>query len=126
MEKEKVEDIKKTLEKLKEEEKLKKKNIKNLSDKEILFKSAKIFLKSWRKILFRQIYVFSSHIFTMYLPILKADIFDSIISKNATYNDILSSFKKYLAMLISYILFIQLKFLIIFLSEIIVLNTNVY
>ena len=58
MEKEKIEDINKTLEKLKEEveEKLKKKNIKNLSDKEILFKSAKISLKNWRKSLFRQIY----------------------------------------------------------------------
>ena len=110
MENEKVKDIKKTFDKLKEdeEEKLKKKNIKNLSNREILLKSARISLKNWRKSLFRQIYIFSSHIFSMYLPILKADILDSIISKNGTYIEVISSFKKYLILLISYILFRQL------------------
>lgn len=98
------------LEKIKDEkeEKLKRNNIKKLSKKEILSKSIKISLKNWRKSLFRQIYVFFSQIFSMYLPILKANIIDTIISKNGTYNDVFFSFKKYITMLIGEIIYKQL------------------
>ena len=84
-----------------EEEKLKKENIKILSNKEILLKSAKISLKNWRKSIYRQVYVFLSQMFSVYLPILKANIIDTISTKDATYDDVFKAFKKYLTFFIA-------------------------
>ena len=84
-----------------EEEKLKKENIKILSNKEILIKSAKISLKNWRKSIYRQVYVFLSQMFAVYLPILKANIIDTISTKDATYDDVFKAFKKYLTFFIA-------------------------
>ena len=84
-----------------EEEKLKKENIKILSNKEILIKSAKISLKNWRKSIYRQVYVFLSQMFSVYLPILKANIIDTISTKDATYDDVFKAFKKYLTFFIA-------------------------
>ena len=84
-----------------EEEKLKKENIKVLSNKEILIKSAKISLKNWRKSIYRQVYVFLSQMFSVYLPILKANIIDTISTKDATYDDVFKAFKKYLTFFIA-------------------------
>ena len=84
-----------------EEEKFKKENIKKLSNKEIFFKSAKISLKNWKKSIYRQIYVFLSQMFSVYLPILKANIIDTISTKGATYDDVFKAFKKYLTFFIA-------------------------
>ena len=84
-----------------EEEKLKKENIKKLSNKEILFKSAQISIKNWKKSLYRQVYVFLSQMFAVYLPILKANIIDTITTKGATYDDVFKAFKKYLTYFIA-------------------------
>ena len=84
-----------------EEEKLKKENIKILSNKEILLKSAKISLKNWRRSIYRQVYVFLSQMFSVYLPILKANIIDTISTKGATYDDVFKAFKKYLTYFIA-------------------------
>ena len=84
-----------------EEEKLKKENIKKLSKKEIFLKSAKISLKNWKKSIYRQIYVFLSQMFSVYLPILKANIIDTISTKGATFDDVFRAFKKYLTFFIA-------------------------
>ena len=44
----------------------------------------------------------------MYIPIFKANILDSIISKNGTYTDVIFAFKKYISLLISNIIFKEL------------------
>ena len=44
----------------------------------------------------------------MYLPIFKANIIDSIMAKNSTYNEVFNTFKKYIICLIANILFKQI------------------
>ena len=87
-----------------EEEKLKFLNLKKLSNKEIIKKSIKISLKNWRKSLYQQFQMFFIQIFSMYLPILKANIIDSI-SSNKGYDELLYSVKKYIFFLIIKLIF---------------------
>ena len=87
-----------------EEEKLKLLNIKKLSNKEIIKKSIKISLKNWRKSVYQQIQIFITQIFSMYLPILKANIIDSI-STNKGYDELIYNFKKYIFFLIVRLIF---------------------
>ena len=87
-----------------EEEKLKFLNLKKLSNKEIIKKSIKISLKNWRKSVYQQFQMFFTQIFFMYLPILKANIIDSI-SSNKGYDELLYSVKKYFFFLIIKLIF---------------------
>ena len=87
-----------------EEEKLKFLNLKKLSNKEIIKKSIKISLKNWRKSVYQQFQMFFIQIFSMYLPILKANIIDSI-SSNKGYDELLYSVKKYIFFLIIKLIF---------------------
>jgi len=89
---------------LNEEEKLKFLNVKKLSNKEIIKKSIKISLKNWRNSVYQQFQMFISQIFSMYLPILKANIIDSI-SSNKGYDELIYSFKKYILFLIIRLIF---------------------
>ena len=82
-----------------EEDRLKRLNIKQLSNKEIVFKSTKISLKNWRKSVYNQFELLFSQIFSMYLPILKANIIDAI-SSNSSYEELFLRFKTYLFYLI--------------------------
>ena len=82
-----------------EEDRLKRLNIKKLSNKEIVFKSTKISLKNWRKSVYNQFELLFSQIFSMYLPILKANIIDAI-SSNSSYEELFLRFKTYLFYLI--------------------------
>ena len=82
-----------------EEDRLKLLNIKQLSNKEIVFKSTKISLKNWRKSVYNQFELLFSQIFSMYLPILKANIIDAI-SSNSSYEELFLRFKTYLFYLI--------------------------
>ena len=82
-----------------EEDRLKRANIKKLSNQEIVFKSIKISLKNWKKSVYNQVQLFFTQIFSMYLPILKAKIIDAI-SSNSNYDELIIRFKTYLFYLI--------------------------
>ena len=82
-----------------EEENIKKNLIPKFSNKDLFIKSTKISLKNWRKSLYVQIEFFVTQIFDIYLPILKANIIDSITSSN-NYDEIFTKFKKYMSFLI--------------------------
>ena len=82
-----------------EEESIKKSLIPTFSTKDIIVKSTKISLKNWRQNLFSQIEFFITQIFSIYLPILKANIIDSITTSK-TFDEIYFHFKKYLSFLL--------------------------
>ena len=82
-----------------EEESIKKSLIPTFSTKDIIVKSTKISLKNWRQNLFSQIEFFITQIFSIYLPILKANIIDSITTSQ-TFDEIYFHFKKYLSFLL--------------------------
>ena len=82
-----------------EEESIKKSLIPTFSTKDIIVKSMKISLKNWRQNLFSQIEFFITQIFSIYLPILKANSIDSITTSQ-TFDEIYFHFKKYLSFLL--------------------------
>ena len=82
-----------------EEDNIKMSLIPTFSKKDIIIKSTKISLKNWRQNLFSQIEFFITQIFKIYLPILKANIIDSITTSN-TFDEIYFHFKKYLSYLL--------------------------
>ncbi len=86
-------------EKEKEEERVKSLNIKKLSNKEIIIKSIKISLKNWRQSLYDQFTLLIGQIFSIYLPISKAELIDSCASSK-NYEEIYKSFKKYITLLV--------------------------
>ena len=77
---------------------------KDLSKKDILIKSSKISLKNWRKSVCRQIDLLITQIFSLYIPILKANLIDAIAT-NQSYGEMLKIFKKYM-------LYLSLKFIV--------------
>ena len=82
-----------------EEEKIKQSLTPILSTKELLIKSIKISLKNWRQNLYTQIEFFVLQLFGIYLPIVKANIIDSITSSK-TFDEIFIHFKKYMSFLL--------------------------
>ena len=67
---------------------------KDLSKKEILIKSSKISLKNWRKSVYKQIDLLINQIFSLYIPIIKANLIDAIATSQK-YEEITKIFKKY-------------------------------
>ena len=78
-----------------EEDRLKRLNIKQYSCTEIIKKSSKISLQNWKKSVYKQVDLLISQFFSMYLPILKANIIDAI-SSNKEYNELYNRVKAYL------------------------------
>ena len=97
---------KKNLEKVTEEqeEKLKLLESINLSNKDIIVKSIKISLKSWKIQVFIQITHIIMHFFSLYLPRKNANLINAVIS-SSNFSQIYIQFKKYL-------LFIIIQFII--------------
>ena len=87
-----------------QEEKIKQLYIKKLSSKEVISKSINISLKNWRKSVFDQIKFLVVQYFLLYIPILKAQLIDSI-STSSSYTEVFICFKKY-------ILFLVLQFIV--------------
>lgn len=91
----------------KEEEKIKESLIPKFSKKELFTKTIKYSFLNWRKNLYSQIETFLFQIFDIYLPILKANLIDSITSAQ-TFNEILSQFKIYMSFILLKIFTAQL------------------
>ena len=90
----------------KEEEKIKESLIPKFSKKELFTKTIKYSFINWRKNLYSQIETFSFQIFDIYLPILKANLIDSITSSK-TFNEIFSQFKVYISFILLKIFTLQ-------------------
>ena len=113
---------KKNLEKVTEEqeEKLKLLESINLSNKDVIVKSIKISLKSWKIQVFIQITHIIMHFFSLYLPRKNANLINAVIS-SSNFSQIYIQFKKYLFLII--IQFI-IKTLIYFISYFLSANSK--
>ena len=74
-------------------------NIKTLTDREILLKSFRISLLNWKSNLFNLVKIFVVETLSLYIPILNANLVDSIIQVKS-YDEIYSKFKTFLTFLI--------------------------